>query len=148
MPNENLTILMGHLTRNPELRYTPSGTAVCDIGLAVNEYRSDAEDEVSFFDITFWAQKAEAVEEYFDKGDAIYVRGRLTQDRWQTDAGENRSKVKVTAWSFEVVGGEGQGGGDTSNAAQSENAPGSGADSEVGQPDEDAEDVPQDSIPF
>lgn len=141
MPNYSKVMLMGHLTRDPELRYTTNGTPVCDIGLAVNH-----KDEASFFDVTFWDDRAETVQEYFQKGDAIFVEGRLVQDRWTTRDGQNRSKVKVVAYSFEFIGGKGEQGRKGGSSAQSSNTSASEQEGDVAL--EEAEDVDMDSIPF
>jgi len=90
----NKVVLIGRLVEQPEMRYTPNGKAVTDITLAVNGYR---EDEVSFIDVVCWGGTAEAVANNLEKGSQVAVEGELQQDRWQTDKGQNRSKVKVTA---------------------------------------------------
>jgi single-strand DNA-binding protein len=101
MPDNTVT-LVGNVTRDPELRYTPSGQAVASFGLAVNRrwqnrQTQDWEEQVSFFDITCWAQMAENVGESVQKGTRVLVSGRLQQRSWETDNGEKRSKVEVVA---------------------------------------------------
>ncbi|MFP4175977.1 MAG: single-stranded DNA-binding protein [Planctomycetota bacterium] len=107
MGNVNKVFLMGNMTRDPELRYTPSGTPVCDIGMAINRRYStqggEQREETCFVDVTFWGRRAEVVSEYFAKGDPIFVEGRLQLDQWETSEG-NRSKLKVVARNFEFVG--------------------------------------------
>ena len=113
MANFNRVILMGNLTRDPELRYTPNGTAVASFAIAVNRtYKSGDEkkEETSFFDITFFGRRAEVVGEYLKKGRPIHVEGRLQQRRWETDEGQKRSKVEVIGDSFEFIGGNKSGG--------------------------------------
>lgn len=108
MSSFNRVVLMGNLTRDVELRHTPSNVAVADIGLAVNERvkRNDQwTDEVHFFDVTLWGRTAEVAAEYLGKGSNVLVEGRLSQDRWEQD-GQNRSKVKITAEKMQMVGGK------------------------------------------
>ena len=86
MASYNRVVLMGNLTRDVELRYTPSGTAVTDISLAVNERvkRNDQwSDEVHFFDVTLWSRTAEIAGEYLSKGSPVLIEGRLKHDRWE-----------------------------------------------------------------
>ena len=94
----NRVILVGNLTRDPELRYTPSGTPVCDIGLAVNDKRKNPNgewiEETTFVDVTLWARTAEVASEYLGKGSQVLIEGRLKLDTWETD-GQKRSKLKV-----------------------------------------------------
>jgi len=97
----NRVTLIGNLTREPELRYTPGDTAVAEFGLALNRsYQDDSgewQEETDFVDITVWATSAENASEYLDKGSKVFIEGRLDHSTWQTDAGENRSKLSVTA---------------------------------------------------
>lgn len=97
----NKVFLMGNLTRDPELRYTPSGTAVATIGLAVNrEYRDkngEIQKEVCYIDVDVWARQAELCSEYLSKGAPVHVEGRLQYDTWENPEGERRSKHKIRA---------------------------------------------------
>jgi single-strand DNA-binding protein len=98
--NINAVALAGNLTRDPELRWTPSGTAVCNLGLAVNRSRKDGDEWVdvpSFFDITVFAGRGELCARKLSKGDQVFVQGRLEQQRWENQEGEKRSKVVVIA---------------------------------------------------
>lgn len=107
MPNYNKTILVGHLTRDPELRYTQSGLAVADFGLAVNRYYNkdgQKQEEVSFFDVVVYGDRAETIHQYTEKGSPLMVDGYLKQDRWEKD-GQHRSKVRVVVESFQFMGG-------------------------------------------
>ena len=101
MNSFNKVILLGNLTRDPEVRYTPSGTAVASFALAVNrKYKQGEEtkDEVSYIDIVVFGKTAENCGQYLNKGDAILVEGRLQQRRWDDkDSGQKRSKVEVVA---------------------------------------------------
>jgi single-strand DNA-binding protein len=116
MANFNRVILLGNLTRDPEVRYIPSGTAVSDIGLAINERwkKSTGEwvDEVVFVDVTLWGRTAEVANEYLSKGSQILIEGRLKLDSWEKD-GQKHSKLKVVCDRMQMVGGRqgGQGGG-------------------------------------
>ena len=116
MASYNRVIMLGNLTRDPELRYTPSGTAVTEIGLAVNERRKNANgewvEEVNFFDVTLWGRTAEVVSEYCGKGSPLFVEGRLKQDKWQDkNTGENRYKLKIIGDRIQLLGSKGGGGG-------------------------------------
>jgi single-strand DNA-binding protein len=101
MNSFNKVILLGNLTRDPEVRYTPSGTAVASFAIAVNrKYKQGEEtkDEVSYIDIVVFGKTAENCGQYLNKGDAILVEGRLQQRRWDDkDSGQKRSKVEVVA---------------------------------------------------
>ena len=109
----NKVFLMGNLTRDPELRYTPSGTPVCEFGVAVNRTYTTKEgqqrDDTCFVTVTMWGRRGVVVSEYFSKGSPIFVEGRLNYDSWDTPDGK-RSRLTVVAENFEFVGGRGQGG--------------------------------------
>jgi len=100
--NDAPVTIMGSLTRDPELRFTNSGMAVAEIGVAVN-YRklnkrtNEWDEDVSFFDVTCFGQMAENIGESLVKGNRVVVHGRLNQDTWTTDNGDKRSKVKIVA---------------------------------------------------
>ena len=114
MASYNRVILVGNVTRDPELRYTPSGMAVTDVGLAVNDRRknSDGEwvEETTFVDVTLWARQAEVASEYLSKGSPVLIEGRLKLDTWETD-GQKRSKLKVIGERMQMLGTRGGGGG-------------------------------------
>jgi len=96
----NKVILIGNLTKNPELRYTPSGTPVASFGLAVNrKFRQNEElrDEVCYVDIVVFGKQAEHCGQYLSKGSGVIVDGRLQQRRWETEDGQKRSKHEVVA---------------------------------------------------
>jgi single-strand DNA-binding protein len=100
MVSFNKVILLGNLTRDPEVRYTPNGTAVASFAIAVNRrYKQgdETKDEVSYIDIVVFGKTAENCGQYLNKGDAILVDGRLQQRRWETEDGQKRSKVEVVA---------------------------------------------------
>ena len=108
MTDTNQVVLVGRLTRDAELKYTTTGTAVCTVGLANNQGRKKEDgwvDEVSFFDVDIWGKTAESISKYLTKGKQIAVTGRLRQDRWENE-GQSRSKVKVVANSVQLLGGQ------------------------------------------
>lgn len=118
----NRVILMGNLTRDPEVRYTPKGSAVADIGLAVNRQYStesgEKREEVTFVDVTLWGRTAEIAHEYLKKGRPVLIEGRLQLDSWDDkQSGQKRSKLKVIAETMQLIGsrpGGSGGGGDES----------------------------------
>ena len=115
MANFNKVILAGNLTRDPELRYTPKGTAIAKIGLAVNRVwtneAGEKKEEVTFVDVDVFGRTAENVGQYMRKGRPILIEGRLKLDQWDDkQTGQKRSRMKVVAESFQFVGGPGQGG--------------------------------------
>ena len=113
MASYNRVVLVGNLTRDPELRYIPSGMAVSDIGLAVNDrIKRDNQwvDETTFVDITLWGRTAEIANEYLSKGSSVLIEGRLKLDTWETD-GQKRSKLKVICEKMQMLGAKGSGGG-------------------------------------
>lgn len=137
MPNLNKVMLMGNLTRDPEVRYTPKGTAVTDIGLAVNRnYTLDdgeRREETTFVDVTFWGRQAEVLGEYMKKGRPLYVEGRLNLDTWEDkQSGQQRSRLKVIGDGFQFLGGrdEGSGGGGGGGGQQSYGGGGGGGQSQ------------------
>ena len=99
---DNTVTLVGNVTRDPELRYTPSGQTIATFGLAVNRRwqnrsNNEWEEQTSFFDVKCWAQMAENVSESIQRGTRVIVSGRLEQRSWETDSGEKRSKIEVVA---------------------------------------------------
>jgi single-strand DNA-binding protein len=114
MASYNRVILLGNLTRDVEVRYLQSGTAVADIGLAVNDRRKSQSgewiEETTFVDVTLWGRTAEVAGEYLSKGSPILVEGRLKYDTWEKD-GQKRSKLSVVCERMQMVGGRGGGGG-------------------------------------
>ncbi len=114
MASYNRVILVGNLTRDIELKYTPGGTAVTDIGMAVNDRRKNSSgewvDETTFVDVTLWGRTAEVASEYLGKGSPILVEGRLKLDTWETD-GQKRSKLRVVCERMQMLGGGGGSGG-------------------------------------
>jgi single-strand DNA-binding protein len=125
MASFNRVILMGNLTRDVEVRYTPGGTAVAEIGLAVNDRRKDAKgewvDETTFVDVTLWGRTAEIASEYATKGSPLFIEGRLKLDQWEKD-GQKRSKLSVVCENMRMLGGKGGGEERTPSPSKSEPA--------------------------
>ena len=113
MASFNRVLLMGNLTRNPEIRYTPSGTAVSDLGLAVNESfknkAGETVEQVCYVDVVVWGRQAETAAEYLHKGSPVFVEGRLQLDQWENQQGEKRSKLRVRADRVQFLGAPGKG---------------------------------------
>ena len=128
MASFNRVILIGNLTRDPELRYIPSGTAVCEVGLAVNDRRKGANgewiEETTFVDVTLWARTAEVASEYLSKGSPVLIEGRLKLDTWEKD-GKKNSKLRVVGERMQMLGSKGGsgGGGGRGGANRSGGAP-------------------------
>ena len=141
MASYNRVVLVGNLTRDVELRYTPSNTAVTDIGLAVNERVKRNEqwvEEAHFFDITLWGRMAEIAAEYLSKGSSVLIEGRLRLDRWEQD-GQKRSKIKIVGEKMQMLGGNSgrSGGGGSSSSNQHDSS-----DSSPAQAPPPADEVP------
>ena len=111
--NINRVVLVGNLTRDPELRHTPSGTAVCSLRLAVNSRRKDRSgqwvDKPNYFDITVWGQQGESCAQYLSKGRPVAVDGRLEWREWDAQDGSKRQAVEVVADSVQFLGGRAEG---------------------------------------
>ncbi len=161
MASYNKVMLIGNLTRDPEIKYTPKGTAIADIGLAVNRnYTTDSgekREEVTFIDVTLWGRVAEIVGEYCKKGRPLFVEGRLQLDTWDDKAtGQKRSKLKVVGENIQLLGsreGGGGGGGEhgegRSEARPQQSRPAGRPASPPPRPPADPDlDAPEDDIPF
>ena len=164
MASLNKVMLIGNLTRDPEIKYTPKGTAIADIGLAVNRnYTTESgekREEVTFIDVTLWGRTAEIVGEYCKKGRPIFIEGRLQLDTWDDkQTGQKRSKLKVVADNIQLLGGReggaagGGGGGGGEYESRGEGRPPARPASKPIPPqkrppaDPDL-DAPEDDIPF
>jgi len=145
MASFNRVILMGNLTRDVELRHLQSGTAVADIGLAVNDRRKSQSgewvDEVSFIDVTLWGRTAEVASQYLSKGSPMLVEGRLKQESWEKD-GQKRSKVKVVCEKMQMISSRGGGGGGGGSAPSNQYSEPAAAGAPA------ASSPPSDDIPF
>ncbi len=115
MASYNKVFLMGNLTRDPELRNLPSGSHVCEVGMATNrKYKTpDGQDreEVCFIDLVLYGRQAEIMAQYKKKGDPIFAEGRLKLDTWESNDGQKRSKHRVVVENFQFLGKKGEGGG-------------------------------------
>jgi len=114
MANLNRVLLIGNLTRDPEIRYTPKGTAVADIGLAVNRVFTgedgEKREEVTFVDVVLWSRLAEIAEQYLKKGRPVFIEGRLQLDSWDDkQTGQKRSRLRVVAENLQLLGSRGEG---------------------------------------
>jgi single-strand DNA-binding protein len=167
MASFNRVILVGNVTRDIELRYIGNGTAVTELGLAVNDRRKNDKgewvEETTFVDVTLWARQAEVAGEYLSKGSSVLIEGRLKLDTWEKD-GKKNSKLRVVGERMQMLGGKGGGGGSGGGSrggrgAQSGSSQsGSSFDeSEFGSPPDDAPSMPassrrntapDDDIPF
>ncbi len=116
MANLNKVFLIGNLTKDPELRYIPSGTAVADLRLAVNRNWTGQDgqkhEEVTYVDVTLWARQAELASEYLSKGRPVLIEGHLQYDEWQDKEGQKRSRLRVTGERMQFLGAPGGKGGD------------------------------------
>ena|SRR6185369_2139787 len=143
----NKIIIVGNLGRDPELRYTPQGTAVCDFSVATNERRKDqtgeTKDETTWFKVTFWGRQAEVASQYLTKGRQVYIEGRLRAREWTDKDGRVRTSLEVNGSELQMLGtkGDDMGGGGSlpqpKAASKGSSAP---------EPVDDA--VTEDDIPF
>jgi single-strand DNA-binding protein len=122
MASFNKVILLGNLTRDPEVRYTPKGSAVCDLGIAVNRgYTTDSgerREEVTFVDVVLWARLAEIAGEYLKKGRPVFIEGRLQMDTWDDkQTGQKRTRLRVVGESMQLLGSRPSGTGAATEAA-------------------------------
>ncbi|CAN5913308.1 single-stranded DNA-binding protein [soil metagenome] len=136
MVSFNKVIIAGNLTRDPELKFTQSGVPVCDFGMAVNQRRSDGEDQAHFFDVSAWRGLGETIANYKKKGDPILVEGRLQYRSWEAQDGSKRNKVDVVAENVQFLGRAGDGGGGGQEQG------GQGKKDDVNISEEDFDDIP------
>jgi len=109
MASFNKVILLGNLTRDPEVRYTPKGSAVCDLGIAVNRVYTteggEKREEVTYVDVVLWARLAEIAGEYLKKGRPIFIEGRLQMDTWDDkQTGQKRTRLRVVGETMQLLG--------------------------------------------
>ncbi|WP_028973327.1 single-stranded DNA-binding protein [Spirochaeta cellobiosiphila] len=122
MADINQVVIVGRLTRDAELRYTNTGTAVGRMSIAVNRRRrsdSGSNEETSFFDVVLWGKTAESLNQYLQKGKQIAIQGELRQNRWEQD-GQSRSRIEIHAMNVQLLGGGGRGDA-TGNSRPAEN---------------------------
>jgi single-strand DNA-binding protein len=163
MANLNKVMLIGNLTRDPELRYTPKGTAVAELGMAIGRVwtndQGQRQEETTFIDVTLWGRQAELAQQYLSKGRSVYIEGRLKMDTWEDKtSGQKRSKLKVVGEVMQFIGGGGGGGGggDRSSASgESSRSGGEAVPQTVSKPQgaspasgDDYSDGEEDDIPF
>jgi single-strand DNA-binding protein len=145
MAQLNKVLLIGNLTRDPEVRYTPKGSAVADLGLATNRsWRTESgeeKEEVCYVNVVVWGKQAEAAGKYLKKGRPVFIEGRLQFESWEKN-GEKRSTLKVQCERLQFLGsGGGKGGGDGEEGGSSSEAP-VGSKSGGGEPDMEDDDIP------
>jgi single-strand DNA-binding protein len=154
MGSFNKIILVGHLGRDPELRYTPQGTPVCDFSVATTERRKDKsgdfQDLTTWFRVSFWGRQAEVASQYLTKGKQVYIEGRLSQREWQDKDGNTRTSLEVNGSDLQFIGPRGDeasggaGGGYREGGGLKEERPASRASA----PEERQDSVSDDDIPF
>ena len=152
MASFNRVILVGNLTRDVEVRYTQSQTAVTEVGLAVNDRvkkQGEWVDETTFVDVTLWGRTAEIAGEYLSKGSPVLIEGRLKLDQWEQD-GQKRYKLRVVGEKMQMLGSRGGGGGGSRPPAQQvASSQANGAhDHSQGQQSQPAAAPPDDEVPF
>jgi single-strand DNA-binding protein len=153
MANLNRVLLIGNLTRDPEVRYTPKGTAVTDIGMAINRVftSEDGErrEEVTYVDVVLWARLAEIAGQYLKKGRPVFIEGRLQLDTWDDkQTGQKRSRMRVVAENLQLLGSRESEGGPTGPAPARRPATGATQSPSASQPRDPDLDVEPDDIPF
>jgi single-strand DNA-binding protein len=152
MASFNKVILLGNLTRDPEVRYTPKGSAVCDLGLAVNRVytleNGEKREEVTYVDVTLWSRLAEIAGEYLKKGRPVFIEGRLQLDTWDDkQSGQKRSKLRVIGETMQLLGSRPSGGAPAD--AEAEDRQSRGGKPSAAPPKEAASAEPkEDEIPF
>ncbi|MFZ4484142.1 MAG: single-stranded DNA-binding protein [Chthoniobacterales bacterium] len=150
----NKVILLGNCTRDPEVKYTPKGTAVAELGLAVNRvYTADGgekREEVTFVDVTMWGRQAEVAGEYLKKGRPVFIEGRLQLDSWDDkQTGQKRSKLRVVCENFQLLGSREGGGGGGGEGGSARSSAGTSRPAKSAAPSEAAGGEPSDDdIPF
>jgi single-strand DNA-binding protein len=146
----NKVFLMGNLTRDPEVRHTPKGTAVGDLAMAINlTYRAQdgtEKEEVCYVDVVVWGRQAETCRDYLSKGAPIFVEGRLQLDQWEGPEGEKKSRLRVRADRVQFLSRGGSGGG--ARGTRSEGGSGRERSSESPAPKAPAADPADDDVPF
>ena len=157
MASVNKVMLLGNLTRDPEIRYTPKGTAVTDLGMAINRIRTgdngERIEEVTYVDVTLWGRTAELAGQYLGKGRSVFIEGRLQLDQWDDkNTGQKRSRLRVVGENMQFIGGQGGGGNNNQGGGQQQQSrppqqqndsppPQSGGAAASGF-DDDADDIP------
>jgi single-strand DNA-binding protein len=154
MASFNKVILLGNLTRDPEVRYTPKGTAVTELGMAVNRVytaeNGEKREETTFVDVTLWGRTAEIAGEYLKKGRPVFIEGRLQLDTWDDKtSGQKRSKLKVVGEGLQLIGSRPGGGGGGGGGGGDEEGSSASRPSKSAPPPKAAPSAPDDDeIPF
>lgn len=159
MASYNRVILVGNLTRDPQVRYIPSGTAVAEIGLAVSRQWFDRQtnsrkEETTFVDVTLWARTAEVAGEYLSKGSPVLIEGYLKLDQWDDkETGQKRSKLRIIGEYMQMLGSKSGGGGGGGGRGGSSFRGPDAADQSAGPADDFYSDapaagIPDDDVPF
>ena len=153
MPNLNSVMLMGNMTRDPEVKYLPSGMAIADVSIAVNRtWKSESgekKEEVTFVGCTAFGRTAEVIAEYFKKGNPIFIQGRLKQESWDDKTtGKKQTKTKVVIESFEFIGGDKKSGAQPQDAAPVRQTPPRAPQSVPRPPADPALDADSSDVPF
>ena len=153
MASFNKVIIAGNLTRDPELRYTPKGTAIASFGLAINrKWKSEtgeAKEEVTFVDVEAWDRQAEVVAQYFKKGRPILVEGRLKFDQWEDkNTHQKQSKLRVRLESFSFIDTKGADGGVPSDAPRARPTAAVAPADAAAPAEAEAPEPEQDDVPF
>ncbi len=154
MASLNKVLLMGNLTRDPEVRHTPKGTAVGDLAMAINmTYKAQdgtEKEEVCYVDVVVWGRQAETCRYYLTKGAPVFVEGRLQLDQWEGPEGEKKSRMRVRADRVQFLSRSGGGGGGGGARGPRSDGAGGGAPSEGGAPKQASppRDLPEDDVPF
>jgi single-strand DNA-binding protein len=150
MANVNKVILIGNVTRDPEIKYTPKGTAVVELSMAINRvFQSDGgekKEETTYVEVTLWSRQAEIAAEYLKKGRPVYIEGRLQLDTWDDkETGKKRSKLRVVGEQMQFLGsreggGGSRGGDDDAPPSRPRPSSGGGASRPPAEPEDD--DIP------
>ena len=151
MASYNRVILMGNLTRDPELKYLPNGSSVANFGIAMNDVYIDRQtgekkETPCFVDVAAWGRQAEVVNEYLSKGSPIFLEGTLKFDSWEADDGTKRNKLSVTAFRIQLIGGRRD--GDEAGGGYTQAAPAAAPTAQAPVPPQGAPSSTEDDIPF
>lgn len=145
MASYNKVTLIGNITRDIDLRYTPKGTAVAELGIAVNRVTKNEDgskrEEVTFVDVTLWGNTAELAKQYLEKGRSVFIEGRLQMDTWtDKETGKQRTKLKVVGENMQFIGGKPEGNSHSDKSKSNTNP--------IATEQPNTEDLNQDDIPF
>lgn len=157
MASLNKVQMIGNITRDPEVKYTPKGTAVVDLGIAMNRFipsdGGEKREEVTFVDVTLWGRQAEVAGEYCRKGRSVYIEGRLQLDSWEDKAsGQKRTRLRVVGENLQLLGSRpnngGNAGGYSSESSEEERSQNRHQSSQTPRPPVPAEPIEDDDVPF